>query len=331
MIKGFVTGSFRPFHKGHEALIEYAKSNCDKLTILVTTLPDEIISYKYRLHWILSTYLNDPKVDIINTIIKEPRNMTYDGLSIWWGEFVLNTYGKFDRLFTSESYGDIFALYMGAEHWKFDQSRLNIPISATEIREKPLTNWDYINNFAKDYFTKKICIIGTESTGKTVLSQMLANHFNTSLCPELGREIVQNSEKTTIEDIKKIGIEHAKHILKHTREANKILIVDTNLAITKSYSKFLFGEIPIFDSWIEEANKCDLYIYLEPTAPYVDDGTRFDFDTRNKLVESHLEIFKQEGINFKSFSFNQNVSTKYAYYIRLNEVIDYINEFIKKY
>ena len=102
MIKGFVTGSFRPFHKGHEALIEYAKSNCDKLTILVTTLPDEIISYKYRLHWILSTYLNDPKVDIINTIIEEPRNMTYDGLSMWWGEFVLNTYGKFDRLFTSE-------------------------------------------------------------------------------------------------------------------------------------------------------------------------------------------------------------------------------------
>lgn len=46
MIKGFLTGSFRPFHKGHEALIDFAKANCDELTILITTLPDEVIPYK---------------------------------------------------------------------------------------------------------------------------------------------------------------------------------------------------------------------------------------------------------------------------------------------
>ena len=114
IIKGFITGSFRPFHVGHMSLIEYAKKNCDKLTILVTTLPDEIISYKHRLSWVLSTYLNDPQVDIINTIIDEPTDLTYDDLSRWWGDFVKAHYGQYDRLFTSENYGKVFAESMAA-------------------------------------------------------------------------------------------------------------------------------------------------------------------------------------------------------------------------
>ena len=108
MIKGFVTGSFRPFHKGHEALIDYAKSNCDHLTILITTLPDETIPYKYRLKWVLSTYLDDPKVDILADIIVEP-DIQGDALSGWWGNYVKSKFGQFDRVFTSEDYGEVFA------------------------------------------------------------------------------------------------------------------------------------------------------------------------------------------------------------------------------
>ena len=118
MIKGFVTGSFRPFHKGHEALIDYAKSNCDHQTNLITTLPDETIPYKYRLKWVLSTYLDDPKVDILADVIEEP-NIQGDALSGWWGNYVKSKYGQFDRVFTSEDYGDVFAKSMGAVHWNF--------------------------------------------------------------------------------------------------------------------------------------------------------------------------------------------------------------------
>jgi HTH-type transcriptional repressor of NAD biosynthesis genes len=331
IIKGFVTGSFRPFHKGHMALIEFAKQNCDKLTILVTTLPDEIISYKHRLSWVLSTYLNDPQVDIINAIIDEPTDLTYDKLSAWWGNFVKNTYGHFDKVFTSEDYGKVFAKTMGAENCVFDIARGITPISATAIREKPFANWDYINNFAKDYFTKKIAIVGTESTGKTVLSAQLAKHFNTAWCPELGRDIVQNSEKTTMEDIKLIGIEHAKHILKYTRQSNKILIVDTDLSITKSYSKFLFGEVPEFDDWVEKANEFDLYIYLDSNAPYVDDGTRFNKEKRNELEQSHLEMFKNEGVELHRFDFDTAISKAEAYEKRFTWIVECIESFMKKY
>jgi len=330
MIKGFVTGSFRPFHKGHMALIDYAKANCDKLTILVTTLPDEIISYKHRLSWVLSTYLDDPKVDVVNAIIKEP-DLPYDELSRWWGFSVRTHYGEFDRVFTSEEYGKVFSETIGAENWVFNISRDIVPISGSLIREKPLTYWNYINSFAKDYFTKKIAIIGTESTGKTVLSEQLAKYYNTTWCPELGRDIVTTSSETSLEDINKIAYEHAKHILRYTRQANKLLIVDTDLTITKSYSRFIHGEIPKFDPWIEKVNQFDLYIYLEPTAPYIDDGTRFSKIIRDKLAYHHLEMFGEQGIKVNSFDFDQTISIERAYEKRFLEIILFINKFISQF
>ena len=331
MIRGFVTGSFRPFHKGHEALIEYAKKNCDKLLILVTTLPDEIICYKHRLSWVLSTYLNDPQVDVVNAIIEEPKGMSYDGLSMWWGEYVRNTYGKFDRVFTSEDYGEIFALYMGAEHFPFNKDRNLVPISATEIREKPFSNWKYINNFAKDYFVKKIAIVGTESTGKTVLAKELANYFHTNWCPEVGRNIAGSSTNVTLDQLKLIGEEHAKSILRHTRDASKILFVDTDLNITQSYSKFIFGHDIAFPNWIEEANKCDLYIYLDSATPYIDDGTRFDEHKRNLLDVSHIRTFAEKGIVLRRFTYDNSLPTIAAYAKRFYEIASYISHYINKF
>jgi len=325
VIKGFLTGAFRPFHLGHEALIDFAKSNCDELTILITTLPDENIPYKYRLKWVLSTYLDDPKVTIVADTINEPTNLSYDELSEWWGTYIKEKYGHFDKVFTSEDYGDIFAKTMGAEHIKFNKLRTLVPISATMIRKKPLTYWHYLNNFAKDYFIKKIAIVGTESTGKTILAEQLANHYNTVWCPELGDQIVNKTEECTLDDIKLIGSEHAKHIIKYTRLANKLLFIDTDLSITKSYSKFLFNNIPEFEPWIEQANKADYYIFLSSDAPYVDNGRRLKKEERDILEKSHLEILNKNEIKYDSFS------CELGYEYRLNQITNVIDKFIKKY
>ena len=303
MIKGFVTGSFRPFHKGHEALIDYAKAHCDELTILITTLPDEVIPYKYRLKWVLSTYLDDPQVQILADVIEEP-NIKGDELSEWWGIYVKTKYGQFDRVFTSEDYGDVFAKSMGAEHWRFDQSRTIVPVSATLIRNRPLKYWNYINNFAKDYFVKKIAIVGTESTGKTTLCQKLAEYYNTSWAPEAGRDLIPNSRECTLEDLKLVGTEHAKNILRAIRHSNKVVFIDTDLQVTKDYAEYLFGQVPKFEPWVEKANKVDLYIYLEKDAPYIDDGTRLPEEQRNELDDIHYKNIFVVNNNLRGYGFN---------------------------
>jgi HTH-type transcriptional regulator, transcriptional repressor of NAD biosynthesis genes len=330
MIRGFITGSFRPFHKGHEALIDYAKANCDELTILITTLPDEVIPYKYRLKWVLSTYLDDPRVQIVADTVKEP-SLTGDALSIWWGMYVTQKFGQFDRVFTSEDYGWTFAEAMGAVHFPFDKARAQVPVSATLIREKPLTYWNYLNNFAKDYFVKKIAIIGTESTGKTVMCKQLAEHYNTIWAPEVGRDLVPDTRECKPEDLINVGIEHAKGIIRQTRHANKILFVDTDVNITKSYSQFLFGHRLKFEPWVETANKCDGYIYLNNSAPWVDDGTRMKKEKRDLLDKNHQQTFIDAGISFLSYSFATWVPAQEAYDKRLANVIRDIDEFISRY
>lgn len=331
MVKGFITMSARPFHKGHEALIEYAKENCDHLTILITTLPDEVIPYKHRLLWVLSQYLHDPKVTIMGLDVKEPEGLSYDDLSKWWGFFVRLKVGKFDRVFTSEPYGEEFAAAMGAEHWCFDTARTKIDIRATDIRERPLTNWDFINNFAKDYFVKKIAIVGTESTGKTVMAERLARRFNTAWCPEIGRDLVRSSTEVTRDDIMRIASEHAKSIVRHTRLSNRVLIVDTEVSITASYHEFLFGEKFKIEPWIENVNFFDLYIYLDPSAPYVDDGTRLEEDARNKLADSHVKTLTERGLVLNRFSFDTSIPTEEAYDKRFDEVVKFIQAYIDRY
>lgn len=337
MITGFVTGRFCPFHKGHEALIEYAKSNCDKLIIFISALPNDSIPYKYRLKWVLSTYLDDPKIEVFGDIINEPNFTFPDDLSIWWGQYVNNRFGKIDRIFSSENYGELFAKGAGAENWLFDKSRNIIPISGTMIRNKPLTYWNYINSFAKDYFIKKFAIVGTESTGKTVLAERLAEHYNTQWCPEIGRDLIPDAEKCTIDDLKIVGTEHAKNILKYTRLSNKILFVDTDLTITKSYSKFLFGEVPKYDSWVENTNNLDYYIYLNNKVPYIDDGTRLSEIKRNELNKNHLDMFSNEGKNLNYFYFptsniikSKQMTIEDCYEYRFNEIVKYIDYEISK-
>jgi len=334
MITGLTLGKYMPFHKGHMALIDYAKSNCDKLIVLVAALPGEPIPYKYRLKWVLSTYLDDPAVEVFGDIVNEPQHVTSDEKSKWWGNYVTQRFGKIDRIFSSESYGKVFAEAAGAENWVFDKSRNIVPVSATMIRTKPLTNWDYLNNFAKDYFVKKIAIVGTESTGKTTLAQQLAEHYKTQWVPEVGRELIPDSNDFTIDDLKIVGTEHAKSILKHTRLSNKVLFIDTDLITTKSYAKFFFDEIPTYDPWVEKANKIDYYIYLDSSAPYVDDGTRLSKAKRDLLDKSHREMFALEGADVgRGFHFYDDTHfTKgmEPYEYRYKDIVEYIDWIITK-
>lgn len=331
MIKGLIVGGFRPFHAGHEALIEYAKNNCDDLTILVGALLNEPIEYKYRLKWVLSTYLDDPTVNVVGDLIVEPKFENSDEKSKWWAKYVIERYGKFDRVFSSEAYGKVFSESLGAENWVFNQDRTIIPISATMIRNKPLTYWNYINNFAKDYFVKKIAIIGTESTGKTTMAQQLAEHYNTQWCAEVGRDLIPDTKECTIEDLKLVGVEHAKSIIKHTRLSNKLLFVDTDLNITKSYSKYLFNEIPDYPEWVEKANQMDLYIWLTSETPYINDGTRLPINERKLLEIEHIKQIKENIDSDKFIKVPYYISAENPYEYRLNNVINIIDEFIKKY
>jgi len=327
MKRGLVLGKFMPFHKGHVALIDFALNRCDELIVLVSASYDEPISAKQRLAWIEEAYKNNGKVIsrllIYDEAVLPNTSESSEGVSKLWANYLKEQLPTIDIIFASEAYGAYMGRFLNCEHVIFDEPRKIVPVSATQIRNDPFTFWDFLPDVVKPYYTLKICVYGTESTGKTTLTQRLAEHFNTMAVPEMAREILEHTNECTEHHLLQIAQLHADTISEKIKQANKLLFVDTDVNITRSYSRFLFNKELIVPDWIEAANHFDLYLYLDEDASYVQDGTRLNEADRNKLNESHKQELIDRGINYVLITGND-------WEERFKKAVEAVNEFIKK-
>lgn len=304
MIRGFVLGKFMPLHQGHLALIRFALTQCDFLTIIVCFTRNEPIEGVIRKQWlyeklegvknisIRSFPYNDE--DLANTSVSS-RDVSFK-----WAEALKLVVPDASLVFTSEPYGEYLAAYMGITHISFDPQRNKFQVSASAIRKDPFFCWDYIAKAAQPFYVKKIFLLGSESTGKSTLTEKLANHFSTCFVPEMAREILEKTKDCTPAHLLEIATLHARTIGQKTGMANRLLIIDTDITITESYSRYLFETDLIVDDWIREANKEDLYFFLETDCPFVQDGTRLDETERNKLSVYHQEQLRKKNIKYIS-------------------------------
>jgi HTH-type transcriptional regulator, transcriptional repressor of NAD biosynthesis genes len=205
-------------------------------------------------------------------------------------------------LITSEPYGNFVADFMRIKHLSFDFDRNIVPISASMIQADLFGNWQYLPDSVKPYYAIKVVILGTESTGKSTLTQQLATHFNCSSVSEVGRDIVENSNDFCFEDLKRIAETHANNIEKAVLGDSPLVIIDTDIHTTLSYSKFVFNKKISVSKAIFAINKANLYLYLNNDVPFFQDGTRFPEDLRNKLDGSHRQILKAKKVDFVEIS-----------------------------
>jgi len=140
----------------------------------------------------------------------------------------------------------------------------------------------------------KIAIYGPESTGKTTLSQQLADHFNTVWAPEFARDYLQkkwNSKKEICSSVDLLPIAIGQIMLENDalKKANNYLFVDTCLMTTKVFSEIYYGHC---DSKLDKAarkHKYDLFFLTDIDVPWEKDDLR---DSPNDR-EITLEKFKQ--------------------------------------
>ena len=64
MVKAFVFGKFLPFHKGHEAMINFALSKCDFLTVLVCCSDKEPFPENVRKNWIEKNFASQKNIEV---------------------------------------------------------------------------------------------------------------------------------------------------------------------------------------------------------------------------------------------------------------------------
>jgi NadR type nicotinamide-nucleotide adenylyltransferase len=150
---------------------------------------------------------------------------------------------------------------------------------------------------------RKIAIVGPESTGKSTISPMLAEHYETVWVPEYAREYCEKlSAPCTWEDeinMFRGQLELEKELLP---KANKILICDTTFITVKIWSDQMFGKAP--QEVIDELAKhpYDFYLLMNIDLPWEDDPLRDFPNMREHFMEVWHRELQELGANYSVIS-----------------------------
>lgn len=146
---------------------------------------------------------------------------------------------------------------------------------------------------------KKVAIIGPECTGKSDLSKYLAEHFKTDWVPEYARNYINNLVRP-YEESDLLTIAHGQMRIEDewTRDANALLICDTNLYVIKVWSDFKFGNSHPEILENIASRTYDLYLLTYVDIPWVEDAQREHPDKREELYELYLHEMKNQTVPF---------------------------------
>lgn len=139
----------------------------------------------------------------------------------------------------------------------------------------------------------RVAVIGPESTGKSMLCQSLAEHYQTVWVPEYAREYLQKSGGSyTIEDIVTIYTEQYKKEQDLISSAGNIIFTDTEAIIAKVWCEHVYGSCPEPISRLIHDAPYDFYLLTSPDLPWEPDPLRenpgkgeYFFEWYKKLLE----------------------------------------------
>jgi NadR type nicotinamide-nucleotide adenylyltransferase len=143
---------------------------------------------------------------------------------------------------------------------------------------------------------KKIAITGPESTGKSILTQQLAAHFNATYINEFAREYIDQLGRPYLEeDILRISKNQMAAEKVASDKAETFLFCDTELLVARIWSLHKYGRChPWIDQQIQ-SNRYDLILLCDIDLPWEYDPQRENPDNRDFF----FDWFKSELKNFK--------------------------------
>jgi HTH-type transcriptional regulator, transcriptional repressor of NAD biosynthesis genes len=181
--QGLVLGKFMPLHRGHIGLIDFATTKCDELVVLLCSDKSERINGSLRYKWLIETFKNRPEITVVHLeydpAVLPNTSVSSRDTSGLWADKIKKILPGLDIIIGSEPYIEFVAGCLGIEYAIYDTGRSISPARGENIMAAPFANWELISEAARPYFVKKVCLCGTESTGKTILCERLAKHFNT--------------------------------------------------------------------------------------------------------------------------------------------------------
>jgi len=166
--------------------------------------------------------------------------------------------------------------------------------------------------------TKKIVVLGPESTGKSTLCEQLALHYNTLWVPEFARAyLLEHGMNYSYQDLLTIATGQLELEDKYFNDLQlnrsnqspnnthqSLLIIDTNMHVMKVWCEFVFNKC---HDWILDQvsdRKYDLYLLCNTDLPWVKDELREypDLKSRQNLFYIYKEIMVNQSIPWVEIS-----------------------------
>ena len=299
---GLILGKFLPPHAGHLHLIDAARGMVDELTVLVCSLAREPIAGAQRVAWLRELVPGVRVLHLDEELPSEPAQHP----RFWelWTAAIRRVLG-FDPevVFTSEGYGDELARRLGARHVMIDRARATVPTSGTAIRQDPMVHWEHIPAPVRPWFARRVVITGSESTGKTMFAESLAERFGTVAAPEFARDYLDR-RKAPLDryDVEVIAVGHLAQEARYLRRAERVLFLDTDLLSTVVYGEHYYGAV---EPWIERVARerlGDLYLLLDIDVPWIADPQRDRGDRREEMQALFRRTLERAGARYVTIS-----------------------------
>lgn len=301
---GLVVGKFCPLHLGHQLVIDEAFRQSERVVIITYTNPELGYSPSTRERWLKELY---PEATVIAVEAeKAPANdadeVVHRNFCAWLCE--TQAYVLPDAVFTSESYGDGFAKHLSrrwlkdVKHVSVDAKRFIHPISGTALRADAKLWRKFVHPFVRLTTTKRIVLLGGESSGKTTLARAVYQRYGYPWIPEFGRwwcENIGGVANLKYEHMLHIGqmqVEHEERILRTSTAP--WMVCDTSPLTTKFYSEQLFGKVdPELDKLGDRHYDIPIILGLQE---WIQDGDRMSPQFSRQQEEWYLRYYEERGI-----------------------------------
>jgi nicotinamide riboside kinase len=148
---------------------------------------------------------------------------------------------------------------------------------------------------------KIVVITGAESTGKTILTQQLADYYKAPFYMEYAREYISGlGRQYTYDDVEIIAKKQAGQYEEALRSNSEIIFFDTWLIITKVWFEVVYKTCP---AWVSEKLKsANIYGFIlnDLDIPWEPDPVRENGGENRKILhEVYLKNLADFGFRYK--------------------------------
>jgi HTH-type transcriptional regulator, transcriptional repressor of NAD biosynthesis genes len=290
-------GKYAPLHHGHQYVFDTALAECDELVVLIYDTQVISTPLQIRAGWIRALY---PQITVIECWDGPEGYSSERAFEILQEEYILKMLAgrRITHFYSSEFYGDHVSKALGAVDRRLDEARTTVPISATMIRENPLQYRSYVSDVVYKDLITKVVFVGAMSTGKSTLTEALAQQYQTTFASEYGRDYWaehQIDRRISFEAFDEIAIGHLEREEAAVLKANRYLFVDTNAITTYLYALDYHGKAPALLTQIalENASRYDLFFLCDADIPYDDTWDRSG-DQKRQVFQKQIIADLQE-------------------------------------